>query len=179
MPYPLKNNWKKGDMLRTITANWLSWVSNFFNDTQWRGVKFTSTSSGQKCAVTLDVDGTTMELTANTYTLKIKDGGVNTTQIKDAAVTASKLATDAVTASKLATDAVETIKIKNANVTASKLANTSVSAGAYTTADITVDAQGRLTAAADGTPTTTGLSGTYSVGIPANWTFENGLLVST
>ena len=168
MPYPLKNNWKKGDMLRTITANWLSWVSNFFNDTQWRGVKFTSTSSGQKCAVTLDVDGTTMELTANTYTLKIKDGGVNTTQIKDAAVTASKLATDAV----------ETIKIKNANVTASKLANTSVSAGAYTTADITVDAQGRLTAAADGTPTTTGLSGTYSVGVPNNWTFENGLLIS-
>lgn len=48
------------------------------------------------------------------------------------------------------TGVVTTAKIANDAVTADKLANTSVSAGSYTNADITVDAQGRITAAANG-----------------------------
>ena len=71
--------------------------------------------------------------------------------VSDQSVTSSgetkKITVDNLIADNIITSA----KIANDAVTAAKIADTNVSAGSYTNTDITVDAQGRITAAANGT----------------------------
>ena len=85
------------------------------------------------------------------------DNTISTAKIVDGAVTTAKLAADAVTGAKIADDAIDsehyvdgsidTAHLADDAVTAAKLADTAVTAGSYTLSSITVDAQGRITAA--------------------------------
>ena len=94
------------------------------------------------------------------------------------AVEATMLAADAVTTAKITDVNVTTAKIADDAVTADKLANTAVTAGSYTTADITVDAQGRVTSASDGSADNT-LGFASAQGVMESSPIGSGVLIGT
>lgn len=77
---------------------------------------------------------------------------VSASGIKDGSISSSDLADGSISTSKVADGSISTAKIADDAITADKLNNTGVTAGSYTLSSVTVDAQGRVTAASSGTP---------------------------
>ena len=116
--------------------------------------------------------------TAAVTSFKVASFAVTSSGLDTSAVTSFKIASFAVTAGALDTASVTSVKIAAAAVGPTQLANTNVTAGSYTAASITVDAQGRITAASSGSAGAGGYqptliafgptSGTYSASPGAN-----------
>jgi len=92
---------------------------------------------------------------------EIADNTINSEHYADGSIDRVHLAADIIDSTKLndtcinsehfTAGCIDTAHIADDQVTAAKLANTSVTAGSYTATDLTVDAQGRITAASNGT----------------------------
>ena len=126
-------------------------------------------------------DGTNVqEISLNTLSGTIAGAQIDNLAISSAklasfAVTSARLASFAVTTTRLATNAVTAIKITQSTITQSKLASnsvgsdqliaTAVTPATYTSATITVDADGRITGASSGSAGAgMGIPTRYSVG---------------
>jgi len=101
--------------------------------------------------------------TASVTSFKVASFAVTSSGLDTSAVTSVKIASFAVTSGALDTASVTSVKIASAAVGPTQLQNTSVTAGSFTAASITVDAQGRITAASSG-------SAGAGMGIPTRFT---------
>jgi hypothetical protein len=154
----------------------------------------TTWSATDKAIKILYSDGTNINavdittLSGTVASAQIANLAVTSAKLASFAVTEARLASFAVTTSRLATNAVTAIKITQSTITQAKLAansvgsnqliSTGVTAASYTAASITVDADGRITAASSGSagagafiPTQISIgptSGTYTATPTAN-----------
>lgn len=162
-----------------------------YEATQGRNTTFTVSSD----TLRLTDDGGTLKVPLSSIAVGVTDGdkgdidvtssgsvwtvdtsAITTVKIASDAVTSAKIAADAVGSSEIAANAVGTTEIADDAVTAAKIATgavgsdeiaaTAVTPGSYTLTSLTVDADGRITSASNGSETDGSVTneGSLSVG---------------
>jgi hypothetical protein len=154
-----------GNQIVTVPNNidktWI--VSNATTGTHTVTFKYASEGTGQTWSTTdkgikiLYGDGSDIKvvdlstLSGTVAAAQITTSTITTTQLAAGAVLGNNIAASTITASKLAANSVVANNIVTANsVGANQLISTGVTAASYTAASITVDADGRITAASSG-----------------------------
>jgi hypothetical protein len=155
--------------------------------------KYAGTGTGQTWSTTdkgikiLYADGSDIQvvdlstLSGTVATAQIANFAVGTSQLATNAVTAIKITQSTITQAKLASNSVGATQIIQSTITQAKLAansvganqliSTGVTAATYTAATITVDADGRITAASSGSGGAGGFVPAVSVAGPSSGTF--------
>jgi len=147
----------------------------------------TGFTAGEAAIVAAYSDGTNLnEIALNTLggtiaTAQIDDNAITTAKISDNQITTAKISDNQITTAKISDNQITTAKISDNQITTAKIANdavgpdqlsdTAVTPAEYTSATITVDQQGRITAASSGSAGAGGFVPTLSTKGPASGTY--------